>query len=188
MHTRFRKALIITCCCLLTVIAFAQSGTDSLFTGVAHFRLGDPQSKFGDSLTLAMDSQYVSVTDPKYAPYPYSYKGAKPDLLNKEIVPFQSFVVWFDEKKILTQLYFTNLYGVEYGYPTVSIGVRHYKRLLDYFTDKTKQPAKKVVYPKSKGYVTEGYEWNVPHVQLILESQYDTVLKHLSISVYLKKK
>jgi hypothetical protein len=184
MHTRFSKALLITCCCLLTVTAFTQTSADSIFTGFCQFRLGDPQSKFGGDLIFIPGAD---TTNPKHAPYGFGYKGVKPAATNPEIVPFKNFVVYFDTSKALVRIDFINVYGGKI-LPSLRQGRKAYQLLLTWFTEKLKQPGKKVTYYKNDNYIHEGYEWEQGNTTLALDLQYRHALKTGSLGVNLAKK
>jgi hypothetical protein len=180
------KTFLIACCCLLSLSAFTQTSTDSLFTGFGNFRLGDPQSKFGNDLTLIKGSD---TTKPEHSPYGYGYSGTKPAATNPPIVTFEIFMAFFDRNKTLAQVTFMNLYGVKHGRPPFRQGKKDYKLLHTWFADKLQQPGKKVVYYDKRNSYDEGYEWETATAKLILKLNISSYKrKTAGIQLYLEKK
>ena len=180
-----KRTFVSFCFLLLANIALAQTAADSLWEGFGHFRLGDPLSKFGDSMTLIKGQDTSNKT---YLTFHYGYNGPKPVPVDSSLIKFKSFFVSFDRDDRLSAIYFVTFYGRKNKFPNYRQSKKDYRQLSDYFSKKLGWQGKKVIYYNKGDMLHEGYEWAYNNTVLIVDIQPNSKLRIASVGITLERK
>ena len=121
-------------------------------------------------------------------PFFYGYGGPRPVPIDSTLVKFRSFFIGFDKDDQLSSINYVAFYGSHPNVFPIRQKKKDYKKLLQYFTEKTGRPGTKVIYYQPKGKVVhEGYEWTNGDAVLKVD-HYPNDNKHSSIGITLSKK